>query len=334
MRNYLSEMLYALTSAYSRKDYDNQQCGLPLETKIGKLFAVFAWGLDMVQEQAEKIKLWDNLDNACGSVLDRYGANFGVKRDGTTDDFYRLIIKVKVLSQLSGGDTDTVINAAAEPMDVGLTDILLEDVFPAKIALFVDQDLLSEDRMRLIEPIAQAIKRILAAGVGMRLYLRTYRTYRHNLSISHGGATRTSLFGLPINENRSVRWELPVTHGGAAMSNSSYFPIGEDRSVRDTLAISHVSDVRTNFEPPPIGLDRQHKQSVAVANSAAENGTLLSPLVSADKAFQQAVPVTRGSYMPPALTGAFPDTKKTARKSSSGTGGAYTRTHIKPRRID
>ena len=55
------QRVHHLTSAYSRKDYDNQQRGFPLETKIGKLFAVFAWGLNMVQEQAEKIKAWDNL---------------------------------------------------------------------------------------------------------------------------------------------------------------------------------------------------------------------------------------------------------------------------------
>ena len=41
---FLSKMLYALTSAYSRKDYDNVQLGLPLETNIGKLFSILAWG--------------------------------------------------------------------------------------------------------------------------------------------------------------------------------------------------------------------------------------------------------------------------------------------------
>lgn len=45
MKDYLSKMLNALTSAYSRKDYDNLRCGLSPETNIGKLFAVFAWGL-------------------------------------------------------------------------------------------------------------------------------------------------------------------------------------------------------------------------------------------------------------------------------------------------
>ena len=74
---FLNKMLYALTSAYSRKDYDNVQLGLPLETNIGKLFSILAWGLETVEEQAELVRLWDDLDYASGSVLDRYGANFG-----------------------------------------------------------------------------------------------------------------------------------------------------------------------------------------------------------------------------------------------------------------
>ena len=40
MKNYLADMLYALTSAYTRKDYDNQQQGLPVQTNIGKLLMV------------------------------------------------------------------------------------------------------------------------------------------------------------------------------------------------------------------------------------------------------------------------------------------------------
>ena len=64
MRNYLSEMLYALTSAYSRKDYNNRRAGLPVETNIGKLFSILAWGLDSVEEQAELIKLWEDIDFA------------------------------------------------------------------------------------------------------------------------------------------------------------------------------------------------------------------------------------------------------------------------------
>lgn len=204
MKKYLSEMLYALTSAYTRRDYDNCGRGILPETKIGKLFSVFAWGLDAVQEQAELVRLWDDIDHACGSVLDRYGANFGVKRVSRDDRFYRLAIKVKMMAQLSGGDADTVIRAAGALLDVELEEVLLEDVFPAKIALYVDMELISPDRLELIEPVARAIKRILAAGVGMRLYLRTYRTYRDRIDVLHGAYIPVTVTAAPVGQDREA----------------------------------------------------------------------------------------------------------------------------------
>ena len=121
MKKYLFKMLYALTSAYTRKDYDNRHLKNPPETNIGKLFSIFAWGLDFIHEQADLIKLWDDIDNAKGTVLDRYGANFGVKRISSDDDFYRLSIRVKVIAQLSGGDTDTVIRVAGDLLGVDVS---------------------------------------------------------------------------------------------------------------------------------------------------------------------------------------------------------------------
>lgn len=241
MRNFLPEMLYALTSAYSRKDYNNrrQQPEQLLETNIGKLFAIFAWGLDSVQEQAEMIKLWDDLDNARGKVLDRYGANFGVKRLNSDDRFYRLAIKVKLMAQLSGGDTDTVIKAAGTLLDVELPDVLFEDVYPAKIALYVDQNLLSQDRIELIEPIALAIKRLLAAGVGMRLYLRTYRTYRYDLTFLHCGYGNTSISAVPVSKDRESALEWGVNYGGAVGVAYSPPPFSEDRTSRADVRVAH-----------------------------------------------------------------------------------------------
>ena len=173
MRDFLTEMLYALTSAYSHKDHDNRRRGSPVETNIGKLFSVFAWGLNTVQEQADLIKLWDDLDYACGSVLDRYGANFGVKRFGADDTFYRLLIKVKLLSQLSGGDVDTVVRAASALFDVEEQDIFLKELFPAKIRILVDSSGLDGEHRALLPTIMRFFKRIIAAGVGFDMGFRT-----------------------------------------------------------------------------------------------------------------------------------------------------------------
>ena len=210
MRDFLSEMLYALTSAYTRKDYDNRQRGSPLETNIGKLFSIFAWGLDMVQEQAELIRLWDNIDNAHGSVLDRYGANFGVQRYGADDSYYRLTIKVKVLSQLSGGDTDTVICAAAELMELELSDIEIEDIFPAKLCIYIDQTLMPPAKLALVERVVWALKRIIAAGVSIDVVM--YCLVKNGLTISHK-ISAWSYFVPECNTIRCGTWWMPSTLG-------------------------------------------------------------------------------------------------------------------------
>ncbi|MEG1562543.1 MAG: hypothetical protein RR365_02260 [Bacteroides sp.] len=164
----MSEMLYALTSAYSKKDYNNRLQVQFLETNIGKLFSVFAWGLSLVNKQSELIMLWDDLDNARDFVLDRYGANFGVKRLNSDDRFYRLSIKVKLMSQLSGGDSDTIINAAASLFDIMPEKIEIEEIFPAKIVLYLDISDFTLERQEMLPVIIKLIKRIIAAGIGMR----------------------------------------------------------------------------------------------------------------------------------------------------------------------
>ena len=307
MKNFLTEMLYLLTSAYTRKDHDNQQMLLPLETNIGKLFAILAWGLDSAQEQAQLVKLWDNLDNAKGSVLDRYGANFGVKRVSPDDRFYRLAIKVKLIAQISGGDSDTVIRAAGDLLDVELSDVLLEDVYPAKIALYVDQDLLSQDRLELIEPIAYAIKRILAAGVGMRLYLRTYRTYRSDVTVLWCGYGDSYIAVDPVGQDRESVNTLGVNYGGFAGAAFAPPPFSKDRTGIEVWGVSHGGYANSNFAPPPFSRDRMARTAVQTAH-----GALQTPEVVIHP----------------------PDAKAAHTARQDGAGGAIYHAHIKSKRID
>ena len=148
---YLSQMLEYLTGAYNRSDIRNDKHSLPMETNIGKLFGTFAWGLELIHEHSDRMLLWDDIDNAQGAVLDRYGANFGVSRGGANDAFYRLLIKVKMISMLSGGDIDTIIKAAANLFNVQASDIEVRELFPAKIWLYVDEDIL--DAFSFVPPI-------------------------------------------------------------------------------------------------------------------------------------------------------------------------------------
>ncbi len=307
MKNYLADMLYALTSAYTRKDYDNQQQGLPVQTNIGKLFSIFAWGLDIVQENAELVKLCDDIDQAKGAVLDRYGANWGVKRFSENDALYRLAIIVKIMSQLSGGDTDTVIRAAAQLLGVEDPDIGFEDVFPAKIALYVDWALLTQERQDLIEPIAWAIKRIIAAGVGMRLYVRTYRTYRYDLDINHGGLIGSFITALPVSQDREGTDVWNVNFGGFTQSG---------------------------FKPPTIGMDRSGRDEVTVHLGGYERSGFAPPLMSEDRTAHAPVLTAHGAVQTQSISTTPPDVKRAISGPRDGTGGAFFRTHIKSKRID
>lgn len=251
---YLLKMLDLLTGAYNRRDLQNVQKGRDLETNIGRLFSLIADGYEVIHENAELVRLWDDLENAEGAVLDRYGANFGVSRGAASDALYRIFIQVKMMAQLSGGDGDTVIRAAGELLGVEYSDILLEDVHPAKVALFVDQSLLSQERIDLIEQIAYAIKRILAAGIGLRLYLRTYRTYRGDLNIYHGAAVGAAYWALPVSRDRQSAIDIEINYGGFERPTFFVQPVTEEKTFASGVTVAHGADLwptLTGIPPTP-----------------------------------------------------------------------------------
>lgn len=183
---HLTQMLDFLTSAYTREDVRNSRHSLPLETNIGKLFGTLAWGLELIHDSGDRMVLWDNLDNARGAVLDRYGANFGVERGGSNDTFFRLLIKIKMIALLSGGDINTIVSSAANLFNVELPEVELREVFPAKVWLYIDEDILDAERLEAAPLIAELVKRIAAAGIGTRIFLRVRHkaTHRQYLGIA------------------------------------------------------------------------------------------------------------------------------------------------------
>ena len=305
MNGFLSKMLYALTSAYSRKDYDNVKGGAPVETNIGKLFSIFAWGLEIIQTQADLIKLWDDLDYAQGAVLDRYGANFGVARGGASDELYRIFIRIKMIAQLSGGDEDTIIKDAAELLGVEYTDIDSEDVWPAKKLLLVDESLLSEERLRLIERIAYAIKRTMAAGVGLRLYLRTYRTFVLPIDVKHGGAIVSAYAVLPVGRDRQYDAELSISHGSYLRRELSGFPVepsGPDRKYREPVDVSRMAFLSrelSGFPINPSGPERVYSETLDIARGAYAAADFAALPNGKDRSGVFAVPAAVGGFARP-----------------------------------
>lgn len=266
----MAEMLDALTSAYSRRDYENLRRGDPVETLIGKLFSVLAWGLDSVQEQAELIRAWDDIDNAHGSVLDRYGANFGVKRFGAGDAYYRLAIKVKLLAQLSGGDIDTVLDAAASLLEIPVEQIDMDEVFPDKVSLSVNEADLTPETLAIVVEIVAMIKRILASGIGIIATLRSYKEFRREVLIGTSLFDRTSLKFDLLDARRTFSEDIRVESAAFERSELTF----------------GVRDVRRRFS-----------EEARITAVAFEHTQLtLEPAAPAPRAFHQVCPTVSALF--------------------------------------
>lgn len=161
-------MIDKLTSAYTARPDSN----------IGKLFRVAADALESVWATYKKIELYRDIDQAQGATLDKIGANFGVKREGLPDKIYRLFIKTKVVSLLSGGDVDTIMQATSVIFDIELEDVQLTEVFPAKVRIEVPFGaMLSFEELAGIKYARRFIKRLLAAGVGLICVFKATQTH-------------------------------------------------------------------------------------------------------------------------------------------------------------
>ncbi|MTK05708.1 MAG: hypothetical protein F8N38_01280 [Hungatella sp.] len=178
------KMLKMLTSAYNRSDVDNLEAGEKPVTNVGKLFFLAGWGFDILRDHTERVRLWDDLDAMRGATLNRYGADFGVARGESSDEIYRIMIKVKIIAMLAAGNLDTVIVSAASLFNVDPADVKAEEIYPSKIYLYIDEDKLDEERKRVAPVIVGLMSRIKSAGIGLRIFYQTYSGGSANLYVA------------------------------------------------------------------------------------------------------------------------------------------------------
>lgn len=190
--SFAEKILDMLTSAYTRADLPKIRNGELPQTNIGKLFYLSGWGFDILKDQTEKVKLWDDIDKAKGAALDRIGKNYGVVRETASDAIYRVMIKVKLLAMLAAGNLDTLILSAASLFGVTTGDVTCEELFPAKVYLYINEDSLDEEHREIALVIASLMERIKAAGVGIRIFYRVYRTQQ--AQVYFGTATCVAIF--------------------------------------------------------------------------------------------------------------------------------------------
>jgi len=75
---------------------------------VYKFLKIFADKAQEAEDALQTIQDWFDIDQAQGLTLDRIGKDVGQPRFGLNDEDYRKKIKIKIRSNLSGGEIDTL----------------------------------------------------------------------------------------------------------------------------------------------------------------------------------------------------------------------------------
>lgn len=102
-------MLEYLTGPMPGRTIRNSRHSLPMETNIGRLFGTLAWGLEIIHENADRLKLWDDIDNARGSRPGPLRSQFRRRSRWSGRYLFPPAHQIKMILLLSGGDIDTII---------------------------------------------------------------------------------------------------------------------------------------------------------------------------------------------------------------------------------
>lgn len=216
-----------LPDNYSRRDQVNNE-GLHriVYSEMEELFEVF-----------NAIKFFRNLDNAYGKTLDYIGTNVQQLRDINQDDEqYRLMIKTKIIANLSQGDIET-INTVATAL-IGDNLIKIKETWSDPIYNDDIAGLVLEIDSKTPR-VPRAISNVKAAGVKL-YYEMLYSTDYLNVAIgeiSYGA--RYPMAGLTTTEGKKVdgnRNRLSINESYFKVRNS-YLMAGQNSTaaVKNTI---------------------------------------------------------------------------------------------------
>jgi len=102
-----------------------------------------------------------DIDRMAGVQLDKIGTIVGQDRLGFADDFYRVLIKVKIGVHVSEGEIERILTAWK--LLTSTADVTLTERFPAKIKL-TTTTYLGDTLMNFVKEYSQ---QILAGGCGI-----------------------------------------------------------------------------------------------------------------------------------------------------------------------
>ena len=179
MYGFLEKMCGIFSSAYNTGSHSN----------IRKILSIVAHGYEQLYAALMEVEASRDIDNAVGVTLDKAGKNVGVFRNGMTDGLYRVYIKNKIQSSVSGADIDTVIVCVASLFGLSAYDVQLIETFPASVSVSIPEEAvlsLGGSYSERAEIARQFVRKIVASGIGVDL--RLISTPKTSAKVVSGGA--------------------------------------------------------------------------------------------------------------------------------------------------
>ncbi|WP_424349271.1 hypothetical protein ACPBEH_00040 [Latilactobacillus sp. 5-91] len=110
--SYFDDFLNKLPSSINR-----------LGVNVQKVARFITEPLTEVKSLYETIDLYRSIDNATGQALDALGAKYGQTRGPANDDFYRVMIKSKIIVRAGDATIDGILRAIQSSLNVSVSGV-------------------------------------------------------------------------------------------------------------------------------------------------------------------------------------------------------------------
>jgi hypothetical protein len=102
------------------------------KTPDGNVYKLAQLTVNHIQENEDTLQTigdWEDIDQAQGTTLDMHGKDVGQQRGQTSDEMYRVLIKSKILRNLSDGSINTIINFISFILQCDVSEIQVKELW-------------------------------------------------------------------------------------------------------------------------------------------------------------------------------------------------------------
>ncbi|KRO15910.1 hypothetical protein [Lacticaseibacillus saniviri] len=99
-------------------------------TNVQKLARFVTEPMSEAKELLERVEAYRNIDKADGAALDKLGEKYGQARGPADDEFYRVMIKSKIIIRAGDATVDGILRAIQSSLNVTAKGIRIETIRP------------------------------------------------------------------------------------------------------------------------------------------------------------------------------------------------------------